>query len=556
MMPKQLRCLFVRILIHCQPIHPEELWEEFKEAMSQDYGRLYGNIEGEKQAYIKINSMLSTEGYNISMYPTMQQINDWENVNDLFIEGLTIETGSQQYESLNERQKEIVDVILEKCNCNTVESSAESSCFYIDGPGGSGKTYVYITLYNLLKQKGKTVCTMAYTGIAATLLPHGKTVHKTFGLPVPLFSDSFSNIKSNSKEADYLRSVDVFIWDEAPVAPRYALDIIDRTLRDFSNCDIPFGGKIMILGGDFRQLLPVKINATRFETVNLSIKFSILWGCFRKFSLTQNMRALPQEQEFSKFLLKVGNGILNDTDSNLEVPQRCITNTDIVEHIYGEIIRQKRFVDMTKCAILSARNADVEELNKNVVELLDINTERIYTSVDSVENCDNGDINEAILPEYLNTLNPPLFPPYELKLRTNCIVMLIRNLSISEGLCNGTRLLILELGNNILRCIILTGDKRGDIVFINRITLYCENVYPFTFKRRQFPIKLAFAMTINKSQGQTFEQVGIDLRKDVFTHGQLYVAFSRVRSWEGLKIYLGNQRNNTVKNYVFHELFF
>ncbi|XP_043283139.1 uncharacterized protein [Venturia canescens] len=88
------------------------------------------------------------------------------------------------------------------------------------------------------------------------------------------------------------------------------------------------------------------------------------------------------------------------------------------------------------------------------------------------------------------------------------------------------------------------------------ITLYCEDVYPFAFKRRQFPIKLAFAMTINKSQGQTFDRIGIDLRKNVFNHGQLYVAFSRVRSWSSLKIYLGNQRHDrNVKNFVYTELY-
>ena len=168
--------------------------------------------------------------------------------------------------------------------------------------------------------------------------------------------------------------------------------------------------------------------------------------------------------------------------------------------------------------------------------MFDKSTERIYTSIDSTENCDNGDISEVVLPEYLHTLNPPNFPPYELRIRNNCVVMLLRNLSINEGLCNGTRLQILELANNLLRCRILTGDKAGDVVFIHRITLYCEDVYPFTFRRRQFPIRLAFAMTINKSQGQTFEKIGIDLRKNVFNHGQLYVAFSRVRSWQSSRI--------------------
>jgi len=116
--------------------------------------------------------------------------------------------------------------------------------------------------------------------------------------------------------------------------------------------------------------------------------------------------------------------------------------------------------------------------------------------------------------------------------------------------------MIIELADHLLKCKILTGDKIGDIVFLNRITLYCENVYPFTFKSRQFPIKLAFAMTINKSQGQTFHRVGIDLCKDVFNHEQLYVAFSRVRSWQALKVYFGTQRDNKqVKNYVYKEIY-
>ncbi|XP_036151272.1 ATP-dependent DNA helicase PIF1-like [Monomorium pharaonis] len=288
------------------------------------------------------------------------------------------------------------------------------------------------------------------------------------------------------------------------------LDIMDRTLQDIMENNLPFGGKIVILGGDFRQLLPIKVRGTRSEIINLSIKFSLCWKYFLKLNLTQNMRVLHEEIEFTKFLVDLGDGKLNDINDNIQIPECCIAspNANIVTDIYGELIQKKEFNKVAKCAILSGRNKDVDEINKQVVELLNITEERIYTSVDIAENNrDNGDIGESLLPEYLNSLSPPSLPPHELRLRPNSIVMLIRNLNINEGLCNGTRLMIIELANHLLKCKILTGDKAGEIVFINRITLYCENVYPFTFKRRQFPIKIAFAMTINKAQGQTFDKI-------------------------------------------------
>ena len=83
--------------------------------------------------------------------------------------------------------------------------------FHIDGPGGSGKTFIYTTLYHILKSNAKKICTMAFTGIAATLLSNGRTVHKTFGMPVPLFANSISNIKNQTKEGEFLINVDIFI---------------------------------------------------------------------------------------------------------------------------------------------------------------------------------------------------------------------------------------------------------------------------------------------------------------------------------------------------------
>ena len=218
--------------------------------------------------------MLLSEGSCLDKSLGMQQITEIETMNDDMLPRDRRERGKLQYRSLNTQQKEIVDIVL-----NAVMHDNEHNnhnCFYINGPGGSGKTFIYTTLYHILKSNAKKICTMAFTGKAATLLPNGRTVHKTFGMPVPLFADSTSNIKHQTKQGEFLKNVDIFIWDEAPTVPKYAMEVVDRTLRDIMDNDLPFGGKIIVLDDNFRQLLPVKDRATRGEMVDLSIKFSSL----------------------------------------------------------------------------------------------------------------------------------------------------------------------------------------------------------------------------------------------------------------------------------------
>ncbi|CAF4164137.1 unnamed protein product, partial [Rotaria magnacalcarata] len=115
------------------------------------------------------------------------------------------------------------------------------------GPGGTGKTYLYNTLCHLFRGQGVSVLTVAWIGIAANLLYEGRTVHNRFKLPVPLLETSTSSIRPNTKKADTIGKADVVIWDEAPMAPSYALKAADILLRDIMNISVPFGGKIMVL---------------------------------------------------------------------------------------------------------------------------------------------------------------------------------------------------------------------------------------------------------------------------------------------------------------------
>ncbi|XP_023210481.1 uncharacterized protein LOC111613366 [Centruroides sculpturatus] len=111
------------------------------------------------------------------------------------------------------------------------------------------------------------------------------------------------------------------------------------------------------------------------------------------------------------------------------------------------------------------------------------------------------------------------------------------NLNTKRGLCNGTRLVVMSSRDHVIEAEVLTGSGSGQIILIPQTDLTNNGSdYPFTLKQRQFPVKASFAMTINKSQGQTLDRVGIFLSEPVFGHGQLYVAFSRVRRATDVKI--------------------
>jgi ATP-dependent exoDNAse (exonuclease V) alpha subunit len=140
--------------------------------------------------------------------------------------------------------------------------------------------------------------------------------------------------------------------------------------------------------------------------------------------------------------------------------------------------------------------------------------------------------------EFLNTLTPNGLPPHVLKLNVGCPVILLRNIDPANGLCNGNRLIIRGFQKNTIDAEIVSGQHAKKRVFLPRIPL-CpsdDEMFPFQFKRKQFPIRLSFAMTVNKAQGQTIPNVGVYLPEPVFSHGQLYVALSRATTRSNIRI--------------------
>jgi hypothetical protein len=246
----------------------------------------------------------------------------------------------------------------------------------------------------------------AFTGIAAILLPKGRTMHSRFGLPAPLFSDSSSSIGPGQVAWQELKNAQVFIVDEASMIPKHALRIIDDLLQNVIENNILFGGKIFIMGGDFRQTLPIQKHATKAQQIDLSIKHSKYWDQLTLFKLTKNMRALEEEKKFAEWILNIGNGILNDKDDMVTLPAETLCTNDLADEIFSAPIAREDWQEVSNRAILAPFNVEVDSINENVLEMIKGDLET-YRSIDAAKKSDNSDVEPELFPlEFLQSLRP------------------------------------------------------------------------------------------------------------------------------------------------------
>ncbi|KAJ8876613.1 hypothetical protein PR048_021058 [Dryococelus australis] len=194
----------------------------------------------------------------------------------------------------------------------------------------------------------------------------------------------------------------------------------------------------------------------------------------------------------------------------------------LIEAVYPglENLLERDFHWLCSRAIVSPRNDSVNEINNLIIQRVPGQV-KTYKSIDTVTNVDDV---VHFPQDFLNSLNPSGLPPHELSLKVGTPIMLLRNIS-PPNMCNGTILLIKDLKENLIVATILSGPAAGQLANIPRIPMIPTDL-PISFKRLQFPLKTSFAITISKSQGQTFSLVGIDLRKECFSHGQLYPDFT------------------------------
>lgn len=562
--PFKLRELFTVMLVFCQLSDPMSLWEKYKDSFSEDITwQVERELQGSAQQVMdKVynrclvlieDAVLTLGGQGLPQYGLPQPTRSGGVLgNRDYLRETSYDTNAlAQVVSNNEGSLTNEQLAVYRQVLSSIESGA-GQVFFLDAPGGTGKTFLINMLLAKVRSDRGIALAVASSGIAATLLEGGKTAHAAFKLPLNLIhaETPLCNISKQSNMAQVLRDCKLIVWDESTMAHKGGFEALSITLKDIRGNDGVMGGVTVLLAGDFRQTLPVVPRGTRADEVKACVKASYLWPLIWKLSLRKNMRVHLRGDvsagQFSELLLKIGDGEYPESEGKVTIPAGLgsvvTTLADLTARIYPDIadIKEKSTDWLCERAILTPKNDKAAVINETLLNSFE-GAEMEYRSVDSVVQTDDA-VHYPV--EFLNTLNPPGFPAHKLLLKVGAPVMLLRNLNPPK-LCNGTRLRVKALHRNVIEATVFTGCARGESVFIPRIPLI-PSEYPFDFKRLQFPLKVCFAMTINKSQGQSLKVAGIDLREDCFSHGQFYVACSRVSSPSSLVILAPEGRTTNV----------
>ncbi|KAG2830783.1 hypothetical protein PC111_g7252 [Phytophthora cactorum] len=306
-MPYQLRQLFATIIVYSQVVEVGTLWERFYCDLSLDFGYKYRSLEGHaKEDMVKfhtlksLNDLLLAPGSAVAHFEDLPQLCEYPHlVLDSLLQNHLIRREMEGYNHdvlqetvdqehlLNGEQRSVYSTII-----NAVDNPTPgNTLFFIDGPGGTGKS---LLLEHILAK-------VRLSGMIALALNDTSTC----------------SIYKQSHLKGLIQKASLVIWDEAPMTHRHAFEAVDRSLRDLmDNDEEPFGGKVFVLSGDCRQILPVVVRGTPAQTIDACLKSSMMGPKFQQLHLRENMRVMSAQNkstatelaEFSEFFLQVGKG--------------------------------------------------------------------------------------------------------------------------------------------------------------------------------------------------------------------------------------------------------
>ena len=464
-----------------------------------------------------------------------------------------------RYPSTDE-QRNFLDAVREAIT--TATATSPPKVFVLQGSGGVGKSNCLLKLIADARSRGKLVLGCAATGVAAAQFDDFDTAHKLFELPVvdPLSKELDienryeSTLKAKPEKLELLQATNVIVWDEIFTNTRECLDAAARSLNDFV-------GKVIVLVGDIKQILGIP-NEDSFESLTNSLVInSAIFKRATKHEFTINMRMLraadftesdrASYETFLKTAELIGLGLFNQTNViqnpeptlkrdnfSLILPDMpYVTHTrDMINHLYPNGWSPEDAIGTMMLATTNEKvcewNSIIQELNPNEATLL--KSKNKFADHDD----DFGKLRDMINEVNMTNADKPDRPPHNLRLKSGDIVMLTHTLNRREKLRKNTLLQIMEICQRHIK-IRFAGPLHNEAHIIprtrSRLTFHAGLDMAIT--RTQFPLRLAYACTYNKSQSATLNKVGLDITHDLFAHGHLYVGLTRATNPKNIMFY-------------------
>ena len=413
--------------------------------------------------------------------------------------------------------------------------------FAVLASAGCGKTLFVEGLTWSARSQGLITLNVAASALAATLLPGGSTAHSTFRIPIPTTSSSFCGVKGAEREL--VRQCKLICYDEVSMVGKDVADCLNRFLQDIMQSSEPFGGKVVIFLGDFKQLLPVEQGRKYAATV----KDCSWWSHCRVMRFTKNFRAAAHP-EFCAFLENVGSGRLEQVP--VPAASRAASVPELISRVYGNDMTA---VSRTRKLIMAFTLQTCNEINTACMAA--IPGEACFAA--ALDDTKDNRQPELYTDDYLAALSLHGVPPSSLPLKVGARYMIIKNYNAALGACNGTLCELIQFSRNLAHIKIQSGIHAGRVVLLPRCSCHVsrENSgLPFDFTRVQFPLIPAYAVSVHKSQGQSLTQIGFVVDQDSFAHGQVYTALSRTSGWDKITVVTPNGEDFIVNKVYRHVL--
>lgn len=540
----QIRMHFARMLVHSAPQDPQALFNTFVDDLCGADEEPEAALHAIEVHMHEMGRSLTDDdfGFILPELPASQHQRKRRRGNSTHI---TVAESIRQRDTLlhlftpeqHDALHQVVAAIDAQAHPANPDEPQGSNIFALTASAGCGKTVFANGLAAFLRAQGRDVCCVAASALAAMLLNGGTTAHSAFHLPIPCHETSSCNLSAADRWA--IERLSLIIYDECSMVHADVGNTVERTLRDIMHDQRPFGGKVVLWMGDFKQLPPV----VRYgKGHNFTLQTCQWWSLVRHLTFTCNWRAI-NNPVYTAFLEQVGNGHVD----YVTVPAGCkaVDYADLIDKVYGTHFDPDH-------QILALTLETCDEINRMCFARIPGDLTEC-PAADVFLDCHDRD---AFPSDYIASLSMKGAPPWMLQLKLGAKYMCIRNLDQTRGIINGTMLRLIAIGRRYVQVQVMTGKSKGSCeLFMKSVFTITPEAsgLPFTMTRTQYPMIPAYCLSVHKAQGQSLHTVGLVFESDPFTHGQLYVALSRVGSWERVFAYhQGDDIRNVVLKHLIH----